>query len=160
MHERRATCAHVLRPPWLRQYNPSGRFSLSSSGKSRFNSRHPVPEEGALAIVTNVGMGCGGRGGVVRARGWQGELSGLVSDPRTCRRAAPKRTVKSCGPDASLRHNRMSRKGASDPLPDIALIASASLYRPCHLWLLTLKHKFTSFGNFALVSSPYRSRQR
>jgi len=31
------------------------------------------------------------------------------------------------------RHNRKFRKGASDPLADIALIASASLYRPCHL---------------------------
>jgi len=34
-----------------------------------------------LAIVTNVGTGCGGRGGVVRATGWQGGLSRLVSDP-------------------------------------------------------------------------------
>jgi hypothetical protein len=33
-----------------------------------------------LAIVTNVGTGCGGRGGGVRAMGWQGELSGFVSD--------------------------------------------------------------------------------
>ena len=32
------------------------------------------PREGALAIVTNVGMGCGGRGGVVRAMGSQGGL--------------------------------------------------------------------------------------
>ena len=31
------------------------------------NSEHPVPKEGALAIVTNVGTGCGGRGGIVRA---------------------------------------------------------------------------------------------
>jgi hypothetical protein len=54
-----------------------------------------------LAIVTNVGMGCGGRGGVVHAMGWQGGLLGLVSDHRTCGRAVPKRTVKSCGPDAS-----------------------------------------------------------
>jgi hypothetical protein len=45
------------------------------------NSRHPVPKEGALAIVTNVGTGCGGRGGVVRAMGWQGGFFGLVSDP-------------------------------------------------------------------------------
>ena len=33
-----------------------------------------------MAIVTNVGMGCGGRGGGVRAMGWQGGLFGLVSD--------------------------------------------------------------------------------
>jgi len=71
-------------PPRLRQNNPTGRFSLSSSGKSLFKLRHPVSKEGALAIVTNVGTGCGGRGGVVRAMGWQGELSGLVSDPGAC----------------------------------------------------------------------------
>jgi hypothetical protein len=37
---------------------------------------------------------------------------------------------------------------------------SASRYRPCDIWILTLKHKFTSFGNFALVSSSYPSLQR
>ena len=44
------------------------------------------PERGALAIVTNVGAGCGGRGHVVArfARG----------------RTARSRTAKSCGPDA------------------------------------------------------------
>ena len=34
-----------------------------------------------MAIVTNVGMGCGGRGGIVRVMGWQGGLFGPVSDP-------------------------------------------------------------------------------
>jgi len=29
-------------------------------------SRHPVPHEGRFAIVTNVGAGCGGRGGGAR----------------------------------------------------------------------------------------------
>jgi hypothetical protein len=33
-----------------------------------------------LAIVTNVGTGCDGRGGAVHAMGWQGGLFGLVSD--------------------------------------------------------------------------------
>ena len=37
---------------YLRQNNPTGKFSLSPSGKSILDSRHPVPEEGALAIVT------------------------------------------------------------------------------------------------------------
>jgi hypothetical protein len=32
-----------------------------------------------LAIVTNVGAGCGGRGGMARAGGSQGEMN-LVSD--------------------------------------------------------------------------------
>jgi hypothetical protein len=33
-----------------------------------YNPRHPVPIRGALAIVTNVGAGCGGRGSVGHAR--------------------------------------------------------------------------------------------
>jgi hypothetical protein len=33
-----------------------------------YNARHPVPRRGALAIVTNVGAGCGGRGSVRRER--------------------------------------------------------------------------------------------
>jgi hypothetical protein len=33
-----------------------------------YNVGHPVPSRGALAIVTNVGTGCGGRGSVRRAR--------------------------------------------------------------------------------------------
>ena len=44
---------------------------------------HPVPTRGALAIVTNVGRGCGGRG--------------------SCdRRARLKRTAKTCGPDVAV----------------------------------------------------------
>src|SRR5439155_26892205 len=39
-----------------------------------YNSRHPVPRRGALAIVTNVGAGCGGRGSVRRERCSQGGL--------------------------------------------------------------------------------------
>jgi hypothetical protein len=45
-------------------------------------SRHPVPLEGRIAIVTDVGAGCGGRG--------------RRFDEGVCAR-----TVKSCGPDAS-----------------------------------------------------------
>jgi hypothetical protein len=36
------------------------------------NSRHPTPQEGRIAIVTDVGEGCGGRGSVLRAMGSQG----------------------------------------------------------------------------------------
>ena len=31
-----------------------------------YNFRHPVPHEGRIAIVTDVGTGCGGRGSVGR----------------------------------------------------------------------------------------------
>src|SRR6202163_3024147 len=36
------------------------------------NSRHPTPQEGRIAIVTDAGCGCGGRGSVLRATGLQG----------------------------------------------------------------------------------------
>jgi len=45
---------------------------LNPSGKSKVNSRHPVPHRGASTVVTNVGTGCGGRGSVGRARYSQG----------------------------------------------------------------------------------------
>jgi hypothetical protein len=43
-------------------------FLLSPSGKSSLQVR-PIlsPQEGRIMIVTNVGMGCGGRGSVARA---------------------------------------------------------------------------------------------
>jgi hypothetical protein len=37
-----------------------------------YNLRYPVPQRGALAIVTNVGTGCGGRGSVGRGTWSQG----------------------------------------------------------------------------------------
>src|SRR5258707_15317680 len=42
------------------------------------------PTRGALAIVTNVGMGCGGRGSVLRAKRLQGGFLESVSDQRAC----------------------------------------------------------------------------
>ena len=42
-------------------------FSLSPSGKSALPARAIPSRRGALAIVTNVGTGCGGRGSVGRA---------------------------------------------------------------------------------------------
>jgi hypothetical protein len=39
------------------------------------NSRHPTPLQGRIAIVTDAGCGCGGRGSVLRATGLQGGLA-------------------------------------------------------------------------------------
>jgi hypothetical protein len=36
------------------------------------SSCHPTPQEGRIAIVTDAGCGCGGRGSVLRATGLQG----------------------------------------------------------------------------------------
>ena len=67
----------------------------------RQNSPLQIPpsrlERGALAIVTNVGAGCGGRGSVGRVIAIAGRFS--VSDDAACRRPALQRTAKLCGPD-------------------------------------------------------------
>jgi hypothetical protein len=39
------------------------KLSLTFDPNQRLIPRHPVPREGALAIVTDVGAGSGGRGG-------------------------------------------------------------------------------------------------
>jgi hypothetical protein len=49
-------------------------FRFVTDPNHPYNSRHPVPRRGALAIVTNVGAGCGGRGSVRRERCSQGGL--------------------------------------------------------------------------------------
>ena len=58
-------------------------ISVFPKPKSPLHKTYPVPHRGALAIVINVGAGCGGRGG-------------------DARRAAHPRTAKSCGPDAPV----------------------------------------------------------
>src|SRR5450432_2346667 len=64
------------------------------------NSRHPTPPEGRIAIVTDAGCGCGGRGSVLRAMGSQGGSMRPVSDHQASGREMLQRTAKSCGPDA------------------------------------------------------------
>ena len=49
-------------------------FRFVTDPNHPYKSRHPVPRRGALAIVTNVGAGCGGRGSVRRERCSQGGL--------------------------------------------------------------------------------------
>jgi len=69
---------------------------LSSSGKSSLQARAILSRRGALAIVTNVGTGCGGRGSVERERNCRAGFP--VSDLRMRRRTRLKRTAKPCGP--------------------------------------------------------------
>jgi hypothetical protein len=95
------------------------KISLFIAGKSVAFVAHPVPQEGRFAIVTNVGMGCGGRGSAVAPRRWQGKLACEPSDRAKTNGAVPvfaeasadvhmpskflnerrPRTAKPCGPD-------------------------------------------------------------
>src|SRR5258707_8748982 len=68
--------------------------------KSHLELSHPTPPEGRIAIVTDAGCGCGGRGSVLRARGLQGRSMRLVSDRQHADERRLQRTAKSCGPDA------------------------------------------------------------
>src|SRR5450631_4662179 len=62
------------------------------------NSRHPVPQ-GAYRDRHGRGVGCGGRGSVLRATGSQGGFYEFVSDHQASGREMLQRTAKSCGPD-------------------------------------------------------------
>src|SRR5882724_13362380 len=54
------------------------KYSAFPVGQIKTTTRAiPSREEGRIMIVTNVGMGCGGRGSVLRATGLQGGLHGL-----------------------------------------------------------------------------------
>jgi hypothetical protein len=58
---------HRAVQPLLQKY-----FAMPVGQIISTNSRHPTPQEGRIMIVTDVGAGCGGRGGVLRAMGSQG----------------------------------------------------------------------------------------
>ena len=87
---------------------PVGHFCVESPLQKYFaspvgqiistNSRHPTPQEGRIAIVTDAGCGCGGRGSVLRAMGSQGGSMRPVSDHQASGREMLQRTAKSCGP--------------------------------------------------------------
>ena len=78
---------------------PAKNFPLNPSGKSIVKSMPSCPERGALAIVTNVGTGRGGRGSVARASDVHRAM--FVSERERARRAMLLRTAKPCGPDTS-----------------------------------------------------------
>jgi hypothetical protein len=89
------------------------KFCLTRRANHFYDSRHPVPEEGALAIVTERwdGMRWTRRH---RVCAWlQGGINS-VSDRTACGRAMLERTAKSCGPDASM-VGAKSRGGAEGP---------------------------------------------
>jgi hypothetical protein len=54
----------------LQKYLPSPDGQIIST-----SSRHPTPQQGRIAIVTDAGCGCGGRGSVLRATWLQGGLA-------------------------------------------------------------------------------------
>src|SRR5580700_1072309 len=66
------------------------RPALISPPNHRHLSAHPVPQEGRIMIVTDVGAGCGGRGGVDNERRWRGRRSRVVLTPRRWRQALAK----------------------------------------------------------------------
>ena len=48
------------------------KFRLTRRANHFYKLARLTRQEGRIAIVTKRGMGCGGRGGIVRAMGWQG----------------------------------------------------------------------------------------
>ena len=54
------------------QYRQQKYFASPFGRNSFIDSNRPTPLEGRIAIVTDAGCGCGGRGSVLRAMGSQG----------------------------------------------------------------------------------------
>jgi hypothetical protein len=86
--------------PVVRKYSASAVGQIT--GRS---SPHPVPRRGALAIVTNVGMGCGGRGSVRRETESQGGFP--VSDHRHADDGAKARLSLLAKTGGCVRQNRV-----------------------------------------------------
>jgi len=70
---------------------PVKNISLGRDAKSPANSAHPVPQEGRIAIVTDVGAGCGGRGGALDEWRRRGRRSRVVLTPRRWRQVCGRR---------------------------------------------------------------------
>ncbi len=71
--------------------SPQKHSASPESPNHPYIPRRPVPIRGALAIVTNVGTGCGGRGSVGRGRGSQGGFPLRNARERSSRRADERR---------------------------------------------------------------------
>ena len=99
-------CAQALRPntnfsnqinpippvqPHRKKYSPSGSRQISSI----IAPSHPL-HEGRIAIVTNVGMGCGGRGSIGRVRCVRRAV--IRERSQRAGRMTLSRTAKPCGP--------------------------------------------------------------
>ena len=57
------------------QYRQKKYFASQLARNSFMDSNRPTPLEGRIAIVTDAGCGCGGRGSVLRVMGLQGGLA-------------------------------------------------------------------------------------
>jgi hypothetical protein len=57
------------------QYRQQKYFASPFGRNSFIDSNRPTPLEGRIAIVTDAGCGCGGRGSVLRVMGSQGGLA-------------------------------------------------------------------------------------
>ena len=82
-------------------------FRLTRHPNQTYNSRHPVPRRGALANVTNVGAGCGGRGSVGRESVFAGRFFRERATSR--RRTALKRLGRNFFRQHAGRLERMAR---------------------------------------------------
>jgi hypothetical protein len=87
--------------PLLSASTPSRKnIPLRDYPKSAIQPARSIPPEGRIAIVTDVGVECGGRGSVARADVSQGgSFNRLRERDQRAGRATLLRTAKPCGPD-------------------------------------------------------------
>src|SRR6267154_4957194 len=80
--------------------SPLQKYFTSPVGQIISTNSRCLTHRGAYRDRHGRGMGCGGRGSVLRAKGLQGGFFESVSDQRAGGREMLQRTAKSCGPDA------------------------------------------------------------
>jgi hypothetical protein len=98
----------LICPSWQETYfAPHQNFSLNAAPKSNLQLPPSCPAKRALANVTNVGTGCGGRGSVGRARGCRAVIA--VSDRTVRGRPALKRFSRNFFRQHAGRLERMTR---------------------------------------------------
>jgi hypothetical protein len=98
----------------------SENFPLNPSGKSFVKQAPSSPARGALAIVTNVGAGCGGRGSTSDQRACSVRRSRVVLTPRCWRQIAQ---VHSCAETVARKpftggEHEVSRKATAQGRPE------------------------------------------
>jgi hypothetical protein len=120
--------SHALKKEFrepIRRIKPIFVLSASVFQKSMlFFSPFRLDHKGRIAIVTNVGLGCGGRGNVGRDRFRRARQ--LVSERSVPGRTALMRTVKTCGPGTPTLVSSFVRSRASPTGQRCAIIHRAT----------------------------------
>src|SRR5450755_1142299 len=106
---RRASLRFSCRVPFAKIF----RFTRRANHLYKFAPSHPT--RGAYHDRHERGVGCGGRGSVLRATGLQGGFLGTCERSPARGREMLQRTAKSCGPDAPMLASSLAEFKSAQP---------------------------------------------